>query len=117
MCRLRNVCIVLSACYDGTVSAWNYEGDRLSFLKCSDYSLKALSVIPDQSSADVVKFAAGSSDQTVLIGAFHYRYNEFIISKIGVGHEESVECVAASSDGLKLASGGDHIFLKIWDHA
>ncbi|KRY46021.1 Ribosome biogenesis protein WDR12 -like protein, partial [Trichinella britovi] len=109
--------IVLSACYDGTVSAWNYEGDRLSFLKCSDYSLKALSVIPDQSSADVVKFAAGSSDQTVLIGAFHYRYNEFIISKIGVGHEESVECVAASSDGLKLASGGTDSYLKIWDIA
>ncbi|KRZ82729.1 Ribosome biogenesis protein WDR12 -like protein, partial [Trichinella sp. T8] len=99
---LINGAFVLSACYDGTVSAWNYEGDRLSFLKCSDYSLKALSVIPDQSSADVVKFAAGSSDQTVLIGAFHYRYNEFIISKIGVGHEESVECVAASSDDIPL---------------
>ncbi|XP_003372075.1 WD domain, G-beta repeat-containing domain protein [Trichinella spiralis] len=108
---------VLSTCYDGTVSAWNYEGERLGFLKCSDRSLKALSVIPDQSSANVVKFAAGSSDQNVLVGAFHYEYNEFIISKIGIGHEESVECVAASSDGLKLASGGTDTYLKIWDIA
>ncbi|KRZ02176.1 Ribosome biogenesis protein WDR12 -like protein, partial [Trichinella zimbabwensis] len=108
---------VLSTCYDGTVSAWNYEGDRLSFLKYNDEPLKALSVIPDQTSQDVVKFAAGSADQTVLIGAFHCESNKFSISKIGVGHEECVDCVAASSDGLKLASGGSDAYLKIWDIA
>ncbi|KRY75556.1 Ribosome biogenesis protein WDR12 -like protein, partial [Trichinella pseudospiralis] len=109
--------IVLSACYDGTVNAWNYEGDRLSFLKYNNERLKALCLIPDRASQDMVKFAAGSADQTVFVGAFHCESNKFSISKIGFGHEESVECVAACSDGLKLASGGSDSYLKIWDIA
>lgn len=103
---------VLTGCYDNSVNLWNTKGDHKLTLTGHDAPIKGVSWI--NLNEETATFASGSKDQTIFIWEWNIAKNKAHPIIACKGHERAVECIAVSSNGKHIASGGWDNFLKVW---
>lgn len=103
---------VLTGCYDNSVNLWNMKGEHKLTLTGHDAPIKGVSWI--NHNEETATFASGSKDQTIFIWEWNIAKNKAYPVIACKGHERAVECIAVSSNGKHIASGGWDNFLKIW---
>lgn len=59
----------------------------------------------------------GSQDQSITVSKVESNADGISLSpwQLYRGHERSIECVAAKSDGTRIVSGGYDALLKVWN--
>ncbi len=108
---------VLTACYDGTINIFDAEGgERKLAIPGHEGPAKAVAWVspPGEEGGNVLTFASGSHDQTVMLYRWDAEKNAVEAMNSCRGHERSVDCLAASPSGSLLASGSFDATLKLW---
>ncbi len=106
--------LILSACYDHTVSLWDAEkGQRLIQIPGHTKPVRSVAFVNKSDDGNLV-FASGSNDQTVILYSYNPASNSVECMNVGKGHERSVESIAVDPTKTYLASGSFDASLKIW---
>lgn len=106
---------IFSTTYAGELSILSHKGKVLANRDYGDQPLKCMDTFTFNNELCVV---VGSHDQTLTVSKVEkgsgkdLKLNPWQIMR---GHERSVECVAAKSDGTRLVSGGFDCCLKVWN--
>uniref|UniRef100_A0A914YH22 Ribosome biogenesis protein WDR12 homolog n=1 Tax=Panagrolaimus superbus TaxID=310955 RepID=A0A914YH22_9BILA len=105
---------IFSTTYGGELTAFSHKGIKLGSLSFGEDPLKCLDVLTINGVPCVV---TGSQDQVITLSKIQKADKKLTFEPWQVyrGHERSVECVSAKSDGTRIVSGGFDSFLKVWN--
>lgn len=102
----------LTGCYDNTLHIWGKDGERLMTIPGHEGPVKAVCWLKQD--YPIASFVSASHDQNAMIWEWNSESNSVECVYVCRGHERSVECVAASADRNKLATGSWDKLVKIW---
>jgi ribosome biogenesis protein YTM1 len=105
---------IFSTTYGGELTAFSHKGVKLGSLSFGSDPLKCLDVLTVAGMPCVV---TGSQDQAITLSKIQNSGKKLTFEPWQTfrGHERSVECVAAKSDGTRIVSGAFDTFLKVWN--
>uniref|UniRef100_A0A7E4V2I6 Ribosome biogenesis protein WDR12 homolog n=1 Tax=Panagrellus redivivus TaxID=6233 RepID=A0A7E4V2I6_PANRE len=105
---------IFSTTYSGDLTIHSHGGKRLTSLSFGSEPLKCLDVLTVGKQLCVI---AGAQDQVLTLSKVEKNGSTVSLSpwQSFRGHERSVECVAAKSDGSRFVSGGFDALLKVWN--
>ncbi|MFH4977946.1 hypothetical protein AB6A40_004655 [Gnathostoma spinigerum] len=104
---------IFSTTFDGSLTVWTHEGEKVKSLSLSETAAKCLDFI---SPLTDFRIAVGFQDQSILVASVIINDEVLIeVDEVLRGHERSVECVASNATGDRLVSGGFDYLLKVWN--
>lgn len=124
---------IFSVNYGGVLNAWNFKGEKLETRKLEDNPLKCLDVFslgtgrPFLWNFSIFRLIrrivleshvlVGSQNQIITLFKVQSGKKTLKFEALSVfrGHERSVECCTANSDGTRFVSGGFDNCLKVWN--